>query len=1617
MLLAIATHAQPPTQSVNVQVVATPPYSTFLNDYQTGSNLMVTLLQRDLTLPQLQVYLNLELEGAGIRLKTLPTFRPSAYIALDPGTPVTLTNADLVEYLSLNNLYTEGISKESFLATGQQLPQGLYKLKVSVVNALTGTSISLQGFTLMGIYKGQPPIINLPFNNKIIPANDLQTFTIQWTNRNSAAFNASNPASYRLQIWELPETALDPNVIVGSNYPTLFDEYFTNTSYQYGPANPALIPGMSYAVRVQAVDASGRDLFSNNGYSQVVRFTYGGGCIAPNNVTAKAEGSNIVLNWTAVGTKGYTVKYRRVDQVDTTFEDVLLNSLTIRNLPPNAQYFFQVATLCDGNKLSAYSKPLSIYTLPEDANNLANCGAKAPRVNLNNKNLLPILKVGDVFTSYDFKVKVTRIDRSDPNGFFGEGTTEVKMLGNLNTVVTFNGIRINTDYVQLDGRVDFQQKPYVFSDERLNAFADDLKKSTQDNDVPTTAFPTDIEISGTVTGIVLSGDRKSNTVTYTDEKGKTQTKTLAVGKDYKITDKKGDTYLIAKDGSVTKQEKSTAKKVDDAPSGNGGPSTTLYFGDSSLTVSFMPHPDQHLGFDDPLSKRAPESEYEHILDAKGNKYFVPWMSVAAGSTGLVKARIATNPKNLPVEKVKFKTNSGQEVKTEYNPTDREWVLTVQGTLHRQDFSIYPYFLKGDREIVCGKLNVMPLDKKTVNLVLVPLKGVNGSSINTSEIAAYLNNVYSVANKEVKVSLAPSFDHPTASQPLATEHGKLTDYSANQASLIFAYQQANGEPADNTLYLFLSSQPSPSGSSIKGHTPVNRSFGFLFNTLDKRTIAHELGHGYPLALEHGFREASMGNVYNNLMYYNSSTQLSHSQWEMIHQPPVKIRTGQEDKEGQFIEEKKPAEVARFITQIRCGIEKGASTALVHFGWVKYEGIKVAEILAHLNSNGTVASTAFKEAKINVSINAGYVPEIEAGYRDMQLKLPSKDFSLQTGLVLYGKGTFLFTVTAVDMATREAVYNWLLRETGLDGKRQYSQVTVNTTKNWTAEEMFRFSECELEKLSRQNREKLIGYLIAKQETLLLDRDTYQYLLVNVLRTTPRADKPHFFEYFRNRPKTIQALYSALAANQRTKFMACMVEFWQLHYATAQKALDDPDFEYALTTSLFGNIDNKLTFEEGKIWLLPDDPLFAVHPFEPVGIALSKTDGTYTVLPALVGLYMSDKGRLEDLKQGLMLAADMALLAVGVGEVAVALKGIGVAQRTGLASRQFLKASLRLGLGGADMLASMTGTYCGLSPQSQGTFCQTWKRYETFVNLGLLTVSGADLIYNSLSKSYTKEIREALLKKNPKQVEFLEGELGITVSGNEIVIVSGKSIKLSNALKKAYDELLNAGLKAEEKANSILFKNYRNETVVILYENKLTPIKWISAYNASKKGFEQIANLEGYWVFKKDKEVFFDLGFKENRMVRAEEANDYLVNSDRAQKEGQPYLVNSIVEEFEIPIGEKVYVVEYANKGKPKPGGFGSNSPIKNLQELRNKLAVLEAWKDPSVDVIVVREYVVIAPVKTRSGIIGPQLEKTGVDAGKTYNGGAHQYEFVDYLGGESWKKKLNCLDEKGKHLFKK
>lgn len=101
--------------------------------------------------------------------------------------------------------------------------------------------------------------------------------------------------------------------------------------------------------------------------------------------------------------------------------------------------------------------------------------------------------------------------------------------------------------------------------------------------------------------------------------------------------------------------------------------------------------------------------------------------------------------------------------------------------------------------------------------------------------------------------------------------------------------------------------------------------------------------------------------------------------------------------------------------------------------------------------------------------------------------------------------------------------------------------------------------------------------------------------------------------------------------------------------------------------------------------------------------------------------------------------------------------------------------------------------------------------------------------------------------------------------------------------------------------------------------------------------------------------------------------------------------MVEDVTISKGEKIYCIEYLDA--KKPGGWLTDRSFNTLDEVRNKLALIEDFKS-SEKTIVIREYTVIKTFNTRKGIVGEQYEIKGINAGKEYEGGANQIEFGKY-----------------------
>ncbi len=244
------------------------------------------------------------------------------------------------------------------------------------------------------------------------------------------------------------------------------------------------------------------------------------------------------------------------------------------------------------------------------------------------------------------------------------------------------------------------------------------------------------------------------------------------------------------------------------------------------------------------------------------------------------------------------------------------------------------------------------------------------------------------------------------------------------------------------------------------------------------------------------------------------------------------------------------------------------------------------------------------------------------------------------------------------------------------------------------------------------------------------------------------------------------------------------------------------------------------------------------------------------------------------------------------------------------------------------------------------------------------------------------------------------------NADFVVLGRKLglyaKLDSDHKATFDALVKAGLNPQKDGNLVKFIDADGIEVLSMAENKVLVKKWGVEYE--NKGVK-IQTATGYIVLVDGKNISVDIGFKEGRKLSAEEVNDYLINGQGKDADGEPYLKGTEV--TEIVLGrrnETIYFIEDQNMGLPKPGQFASKDPVYTIGDLRQKLAVKEGWKQTK-NQPTLRAYSVYLPLRVRSGIIGPQIDQDL--GGLRLEGKGHQYEIIDFLGKNNWVNFLNLL----------
>lgn len=332
--------------------IVKPSYSLKWSEISTSTDMFkVHLLLKDLTKPSVDVYLKIRLSGVGVDIRTVDGFIPSQTLNLIPGQAVMLTVSDLAEYFNISNLVVDGVDI-SGLYNGGRLPEGLYTWTVEAYEIDRNRQVSNTGMALMNVFKNYPPIINIPQDGAILPVTTPQNVLFSWTSRSTASLNAAQGKTYKLRIYPLSGDD-DPNVVANSGIQPI-EITTTNPFFSYGAGNIPLEKGKRYAVQVQESDDASADDYENEGKSQVVTFSYGKPCVAPEGMVINPIGKGRVemtCEASAEDTETYPITAWYKTQSAKIWNAVPFNgnSSVISGLKDKTGYEFKLSSACGDN--------------------------------------------------------------------------------------------------------------------------------------------------------------------------------------------------------------------------------------------------------------------------------------------------------------------------------------------------------------------------------------------------------------------------------------------------------------------------------------------------------------------------------------------------------------------------------------------------------------------------------------------------------------------------------------------------------------------------------------------------------------------------------------------------------------------------------------------------------------------------------------------------------------------------------------------------------------------------------------------------------------------------------------------------------------------------------------------------------------------------------------------------------------------------------------------------------------------------------------------------------------------------------------------------------------------
>lgn len=434
------------------------PYMHSISDLMRSSENKIELHLRllDASINQAKIKLRMVLESDNVRIENhLPL--PNTF-SIGGGDFLQLNFDDLRRYFELSQLSFSGLSKQSYLQSGERLPDGSYRLFFEVFEAETGRKVSLnENHAFFNLISCDPPILNSPTNNSTILFNSMPSILFSWTPRHLAHSGVFG-TEYKFEMIRIPRSFNGDWEKQFKNFPIVYELSTNSCSFLYDQSLPPLEVGYIYAYRVKASVSllNGSNLiFNNNGYSEVFHFLYKEDCppIAIWKIDSISPFS-ASCNWTpAPIDKGYTILYRKSNVANAQWFSSSLPEQSSNHklypLEPSTTYE------CKLNRNCSYAKSendvVKIFTTPSEDSSYLRCG-QHPEV----RNILPgegleILRMFDqVKTQTGFILSIDEVDGGNGK-FSGKAHTYIPLLGNTGVNVRFSNIIVNKNYELVSG--------------------------------------------------------------------------------------------------------------------------------------------------------------------------------------------------------------------------------------------------------------------------------------------------------------------------------------------------------------------------------------------------------------------------------------------------------------------------------------------------------------------------------------------------------------------------------------------------------------------------------------------------------------------------------------------------------------------------------------------------------------------------------------------------------------------------------------------------------------------------------------------------------------------------------------------------------------------------------------------------------------------------------------------------------------------------------------------------------------------------------------------------------------------------------------------------------------